>query len=147
MSQVTAQKHLVIEASPEVVWKVHTDINAWSQWQSSISSAHAVAPLAVGSTFEWKSGGLTIASTVETLEPNRRISWTGKALGTQAKHTWMLQPRNGGTLVSTEEWMAGWLVSLLKLFAPTFLEKSLDVWLHDLKNKAKATNKQGVGSL
>ena len=73
MAPVTAQKRLIIEASPEVVWKVHTDVNAWSQWHRSISSARAVARLAVGSSFEWKSGGLTIASTVQTLEQNRRI--------------------------------------------------------------------------
>jgi uncharacterized protein YndB with AHSA1/START domain len=141
----TAQKRLVIEASPEVVWKVHTDINAWSQWHSSISSARAVAPLAVGSSFKWKSSGLTITSTVHTLEPNQRISWTGKSLGTQADHTWMLQAQNWGTLVTTEESMAGWLVSLLKLLTPTFLDRSLDVWLRDLKNKAEATNKERIG--
>ena len=27
MAQLTARKHLLIEASPEVVWKVHTDVN------------------------------------------------------------------------------------------------------------------------
>jgi hypothetical protein len=55
----------------------------------------------------------------------------------------MLQAQNGGTLVTIEESMAGRLVSLLKLLTPTFLDRSLDVWLHDLKNKAKATNKKG----
>jgi uncharacterized protein YndB with AHSA1/START domain len=144
MAPLTAQKRVVIEASPEVVWKVHTDINAWSQWQRSISSAHVVAPLAVGSRFSWKSGGFTITSTVHTLEPNQRISWTGKSLGSRANHTWLLQAQNGGTLVTTEESMAGWLVSLLRLLAPTFLDRSLDVWLHDLKNKAEATNRKGT---
>lgn len=142
MSTVTAHRHLTIEAPLEVVWKIHTDIDAWSQWQSAISSAHARGPLAVGSQFDWKSGGLTIASTVQTLEPNQRISWTGKALGTRANHTWMLQAKNGGTLVTTEESMTGWLVSVLNLFTPTFLDKSLDVWLRELKNKAEAANQQ-----
>ena len=141
MAPVTAQKRLIIEASPEVVWKVHTDVNAWSQWHRSISSARAVARLAVGSSFEWKSGGLTIVSTVQTLEQNRRISWTGKSLGTEANHTWTLEAHNEGTLVTTEESMAGWLVSLLKLLTPTFLDRSLGVWLRDLKTKAEATNK------
>lgn len=141
MAQVFAKKRLVIEASPEIVWKIHTDVNAWSQWQRSISSARTVAPLAVGSSFRWRSGGLIITATVHTLEPNRRMSWTGKSLGTQASHTWVLEAQNGGTLVTTEESMAGWLVSLLKLLAPTFLDRSLDVWLHDLKNKAESFNK------
>jgi uncharacterized protein YndB with AHSA1/START domain len=146
MAPLAVQKRMVIAASPEVVWKVHTDINAWSQWHSSISSARALSPLAVGSSFEWKSGGLTIASTIQSLEPNRRISWTGKSIGTQAKHVWILEAQNGSTLVTTEESMEGWLVSLLKLFTPTFLDKSLDVWLRDLKNKAEATSKEPLGT-
>jgi hypothetical protein len=55
-----------------------------------------------------------------------------------------LQPQNGGTLVTTEESMSGWLVSILKLLAPGFLDKSLDGWLHDLKNKAEATDTHRV---
>jgi hypothetical protein len=35
--------------------------------------------------------------------------------------------------------MTGWLVSLLKLLAPEFLDKSLEGWLHDLKSKAEGT--------
>ena len=33
----------------------------------------------------------------------------------------------------------GWLVSVLKLLAPGFLDKSLDAWLRDLKLKAEQT--------
>lgn len=140
MAQLSATKSLVIQASPDVVWRVHTDIGAWSQWHRSISSARTVGPLAVGSTFEWKSGGLALVSTVQTLEPVRHISWSGRSLGTKAIHTWTLQPKDGGTLVTTEESMAGWLVSLLKLLAPGFLDRSLEGWLHDLKSKAEATS-------
>ena len=129
----------MILASPEAVWQVHTDVNGWSQWQRSISAARTLGPLAVGSSFQWKSGGLAIASTVLALEPPRRISWSGRSLGTDAVHTWILEARIGGTLVTTEESMAGWLVSLLRLFSPGFLDKSLDAWLHDLKDKAEAT--------
>jgi hypothetical protein len=145
MSQLFARKQVFIEASPEIVWNVHTDIDAWVQWQRSISSARALAPLAVGSSFEWKSGGLTIVSTIQTLELNRSISWTGVAIGTQANHTWTLQAKNGGTLVITEESMNGWLVSLLKLFTPLFLEKSLETWLHDLQKRAEEINKGRIG--
>ena len=142
MTPLIARKQLVINASPETVWKVHTDINAWSRWHSAISSARADEPLAVGSRFKWTSGGLNIASTVGLLEPPRRISWTGMSLGTRANHVWMLQAQNGGTLVTTEESMSGWLVGLLKLLSPAFLDRSLDVWLHDLKTEAEAAGKQ-----
>jgi hypothetical protein len=128
MSQLAVKKH---------VWDILTDINSWSQWQTAVSSARATMPLSVGSTFVWKSGGLTITSTVQILEPNKRITWTGKSIGTDAKHTWIVQAQNEGTVAHTNEEMSGWLVGILKLVFPGFLEKSLDAWLLDLKNKAE----------
>jgi len=142
MARLSVSKSVMILASPEAVWQVHTDIDAWSQWHRSITTARIQGPLAVGSSFQWKSGGLAIASTVLALDPPRRISWSGRSLGTNAVHTWTLQAKDGATLVTTEESMAGWLVSLLRLFSPGFLDKSLDGWLYDLKVKAEAVSQQ-----
>ncbi len=146
MKPLISKRSALIAASPKIVWRAHTDINSWSQWHRSISSARGDVPLAVGSAFEWKSGGLTIVSTVHTLERNRRISWSGRSLGTRANHTWMLVARDGGTLVTTQESMVGWLVSLLRLLTPGFLDRSLDVWLRDLKQKAESANPPSAGS-
>lgn len=138
MAQLSTRRQLAVKASPGLVWDILTDINAWSEWQSAISSARASVPLAEGSRFKWKSGGLTIASTVQSVELNHRITWTGKSIGTDARHTWTVEAQNGGALVSTEEQTSGWLVGMLKLFMPSFLDKSLDVWMRDLKVKAEA---------
>ena len=81
---LVSHKEISIQASPEVVWKIHTTIHDWPQWQSSIDMAKLEDPLAVGSTFQWKSGGLTITSTIQLVEPNQQIGWTGKAIGTRA---------------------------------------------------------------
>ncbi len=47
------------------------------------------------------------------------------------------KPWNGGTLVTTEESMEGWLISILKPLMPGFLDKQLDVWAKDVKSKAE----------
>ncbi len=138
-ASLTAHREIFIQAPSEVVWKTHTDINAWSQWQPGITTAKLAGPLAVGSIFQFKSGGLTITSTIQVIEPNQRIGWTGQALGTQASHIWLLTPHPNGTLLTTEESMAGWLVSLLKFVMPKFLENSLDTWLQSLKSKAEGS--------
>ena len=119
----------------DLVWRSPLRID----WHRSISSARLIGPLAVGSAFKWKSGGLDIESIVQALEPIHRVSWTGRSLGTEATHRWVLEPLDGATLVTTEESMEGWLVSVLKLLAPGFLDKSLDAWLRDLKLKAEQT--------
>lgn len=136
-ASLVAHRKILIQAAPEVVWKIHTDINAWSQWQPGITRATLEGPLAVGSIFQFKSGGLIISATIQVVEPNQRIGWTGQTLGTQASHVWLLAPHQNGTLLTTDESMEGWLVSLLKLIAPKFLERSLDVWLQSLKNTAE----------
>jgi uncharacterized protein YndB with AHSA1/START domain len=133
-----AHKDIFIEAPPQIVWKIHIDIDNWSRWQTAITASKLESPLAVGSAFRWRSGGLNVTSTVQVLEPNRLIGWTGKSLGAQAKHIWKFIPQDNGTMVTTEESMEGWSVGLLKLVMPKFLVNSLDTWLRNLKTQAES---------
>jgi hypothetical protein len=132
-----AHKEIFIQAPPETVWEIHTDINKWGQWQPSIAASSLEGPLAPGSVFQWKTGGLTLTSTLQVVEPNRQIGWRGNSIGTQASHLWNLEPHEDGTLLTTEESMDGWLVHILKLVMPNFLDTSLDTWLQSLKQKAE----------
>jgi uncharacterized protein YndB with AHSA1/START domain len=134
---LVAHKKILIQATPDVVWSIHTDINAWKEWQPDISRSNFDGVLSNGSIFIWNSGGFTITSTLQEIVPQERIAWTGKALGSQARHIWTLKPQAGGTLVTTEESMEGWLISIMKILMPNFLDKSLDVWVKALKNKAE----------
>ena len=134
---LVARKEIFIQAQPQVVWKIHTDINFWNTWQPSITLSKLEVPLMVGAMFQWKSGGITINSTVQVVVPNEQIGWTGKAIGTHAKHIWTLKSYNGGTLLTSEESMDGWLVKILKVVMPKFLEQSLDIWLQSLKKQVE----------
>lgn len=117
---LTTRKEIFIPASPEAVWQLHTDINHWADWRSDISSATLEGLLQPGSVFAWKTPGVTITSTLQEVETNRRIAWTGTGFGTKAAHVWTLEPRDNGTLVITEESMSGWLTRVMKLFMPVF---------------------------
>lgn len=130
-------KETFIQASPEAVWKIQTDINAWKEWQPDISKSQLDGTLTTGSVFRWTSGGFAITSTIQEVVPQQRIAWTGKALGSLVRHIWMFKSQNGGTLVITKESMEGWLITILKPLMPNFLDKALDVWLKNLKNKAE----------
>lgn len=134
---LVAHKEILIQTTPEVVWSIHTDINAWKEWQPDISKSQIDGELSTGSVFIWNSGGFTITSTLQEVVPQERIAWTGKALGSQARHIWTFKPQPRGTLVTTEESMEGWLIPIVKILMPNFLDKSLDVWVMALKNKAE----------
>lgn len=51
-----AKKEIFIQAPPQAVWKIHTDINSWSQWQPGITLSKLEGALVVGAGFQWKSG-------------------------------------------------------------------------------------------
>jgi hypothetical protein len=135
---LVSHKEIFIQASLEAVWQIQTNINGWKEWQTDISKSQLNGALMAGSVFKWTSGGFAVTSTLQEVVPQQRISWSGKALGSYAKHVWMFKPQNGGTLVITQESMEGWLISLLKPFMPGFLDKSLEVWTKNLKQKAEA---------
>lgn len=135
---LVARKEIFIHAPLETVWRIQTDINAWKEWQPDISHSKLDGGLEVGSVFRWTSGGFSVTSTIQIIESLQRIGWTGIALGSRAKHLWIFQRQQDGAVVTTEESMEGWLISLLKLLMPYFLEMSLDVWLKNLKTKAES---------
>ncbi len=134
---MVARKEIFINASPEAVWKIQSDINGWKNWQTDITKSQIDGKLQPDTVFNWTSGGFPVTSTLQEVMPQKRLSWRGKALGSFARHVWIFTPRDGGTLVTTEESMEGWLITIMKPFAPGFLDKSLEVWTQNLKKQAE----------
>lgn len=117
---------------------MQTSINNWKYWQHQISNSELKDNFKIGSMFKWKSGGLTIKSILQEIETYKCIAWTGKAIGSKARHIWKFESNEKGTVVTTQESMEGWLVDILKIIMPNFLEKSLTIWLKNLKRKAES---------
>ena len=134
---MAARKEIVIAAPNEKVWQVLTDIDHWSEWQSDVTTAKLDGELKKGTGFRWKAKGLNIVSRLQLVQPGERIGWTGDSVGMKAIHIWKLTSEGVGTRVTTEESLSGWLTRLMKLFDPTFLEKSLEASLQILKNRVE----------
>jgi len=135
---VVAQHQILIAASSETIWQILSDINRWTDWNPNISDATLEGEFKPGSIFRWKSGRTAILSTLQEVEPQRRMSWTGQVIGTRAIHIWMLEPQVDSVLVRTEESFEGWLVRLSRGMMQRMLDKSLQEWLERLKQKAEA---------
>jgi len=138
LGRIESIKALYIDAPVKKVWAVHTDINTWAAWHPGITEATLDGKLAQGAVFRWKSGGMSIESTVEKLAEGEEIHWSGRALGTRAFHKWYFKKKGDGTIVSTEETMGGWLVLILRIVMPKFLDRSIDEWLANLKKRAES---------
>jgi uncharacterized protein YndB with AHSA1/START domain len=132
-AMVKCSKNITINASPEKVWAVMTNIDNWASWQADISRAKLNGELKPETTFDWKTRGLVIHSTLHTVEPYKNFGWSGKAIGLFAIHNWTLSGANGQTIVSVEESMEGFLSKLLKKSLNKNLQKGMQKWLDLLK--------------
>ncbi len=132
---VSCAKSIVIPAPASHVWKVLTDINRWPEWQREISKARVNGPLEAGTTFDWKTGGMAIHSTLHTVQPSTHFGWTGKVMGIYAIHNFSLLEENGQTTVRAEESMEGLLASLFRKSFGKSLEKGMLSWLEALKTE------------
>lgn len=133
----TAQAKIEILAPLEVIWRIQTDIDRWSEWNPKIDHARLEGPLAVGSTFKWKSGGASIVSRIQDLEPMRRLVWTGKAMGAYAHHAWDFERRDDLVLITTEESFEGWWPRLFPGPTRKMLQGILQTWLAHLKQASE----------
>ncbi len=137
---VKCRKTINIDASSEKVWSLISNINNWASWQTDISKPKLNGALVPGTTFDWKSGGAKIHSTLHTVAPNMELGWTGKTLGIYAIHNWTLTETNGTTEVQVEESMEGILAGLFKNSFNKSLENGMQTWLDLLKLTAEKDN-------
>lgn len=135
---VITYQQITINAPAQQVYKVMSDIDHWAAWHSDIEDPKIMGAFEKGSSFDWKSGGLTIHSTLHTVIPAQKIGWSGRAFGAFAIHNWSFIESEGKTTVIVEESMEGWLVDLMRRKFQTGLEQSLQIWLKNLKARAEA---------
>ncbi|MFY0254579.1 SRPBCC family protein [Chitinophaga sp. 30R24] len=134
---VKTTQSIRINAPVATVYNIFTDVDNWPSWQKEISAAKINGQLQVGATIDWKTGGLTIHSTLKTVVPDSVVGWSGKAFGAFANHVWQFEQHEGYTIVTVNESMEGWLVSLLKGYFQSHLELATKNWLEYLKAQSE----------
>jgi hypothetical protein len=135
----SATHEITINAPLEVIWNLITEITRWSAWNPAVSKAKLNGSFAPGTTFDWKSNGFAIHSTLQEIAPMSRLVWTGKALGTSAIHVWTFEAVGDGLRVRTAESFDGWLVKLMRGSMTKTLDGALTAWLQRLKQTAEGT--------
>ena len=129
----TASAETLIHAPLSHVWALQADLEGWPRWNAAVTRMNLRGPLAAGTEFRWKAGGLSITSTLQEVTPPHRIVWTGRAPGLRAVHVWHFEAADGGTRAHTAESFEGWLARLLPGLMRKMLAASLEQGLAALK--------------
>ena len=53
-AEMVAETELQINASPDAVWAVLTDVDSWTEWLPEFASARLDGPLVPGTTLYWE---------------------------------------------------------------------------------------------
>jgi uncharacterized protein YndB with AHSA1/START domain len=134
---VKCSKTITIHANSEKVWAVITNINSWANWQTDITEPKLNGELKPETTFDWKTGGAKIHSTLHSVNPFKNFGWTGTSFGLFAIHNWTLTENKGETTVMVDESMEGFFATLFKKAFNRNLEKGMLNWLSLLKKECE----------
>ena len=126
-------KTILINAKPETVWAILTNIDGWNTWLTTVSKSILNGALQPNTTFDWKTGGMKIHSKLHTVEPFSNFGWTGKVYDIFAIHNWTFKEVNGSTEVTVSESMEGFSAKLFKKSFNKSLENGMMKSLELLK--------------
>ena len=129
-----------IDAPVDRLWRLHTEVERWPDWQEDVGSASLDGAFAVGQSITWTTTGLAdpIVSTIYVVKDRVTTLWGGPSAGIDGIHRWTFKAIDGGTQVSTEESWAGLPVEANPAEATKMLDSSLVRWLDFLSAAATA---------
>ena len=128
-------------ATPEQVWSVWADVEAWPSWTRSMTSVEAepgALPLRVGSVFAVRQPRLGRARwTVTDLVEGREFAWTSVAPGVTSLATHVVEPDGTGAKVTARFEQSGPLSALVRLLLGRLVERYLEMESAGLKAQAE----------
>ena len=139
-TRVHVANELDMDVQPEVVWAWLVRAQLWPTWYSNsanVSIKSGGPDLQAGSSFRWKTFGITLDSKVHEFAPFERLAWSARATGIDVYHAWLIEPTPNGCHVRTEETQNGWLAGLNKATRPNDMSHKHQAWLEGLLARAK----------
>ncbi|BCZ20207.1 SRPBCC family protein [Mycobacterium senriense] len=130
-----------IDAPPQLVWEVFTDVEHWPEWTTSVTSLVGLdgSSLAVGRRFAIKQPGMSkLVWTVTELDPGRSWTWMQRSPGVRvtARHDVIPQP-GGRTLVRQQLDQRGALGALVGRLMAKKTKRFLQLEAQGLKARSE----------
>ena len=133
-----------IDAPPDVVWSVLTDLDGYSAWNPFITSAEGTAEVGRQLTNRLEPPGgraITFRPRVTMVDPERTFEWLGR-LGFRGvfdgRHRFELKPTATGTHLVHGEEMTGLLVRVLRSSLDSQTKPGFEAMNTALKTRAES---------
>lgn len=130
-----------IDAPPQLVWEVFTDVERWPEWTASVTSLVGLdgSGLAAGRRFAIKQPGMSkLVWKVTEIAPGRSWTWVQSSPGARvtARHDVIAQP-GGRTLVRQQLDQGGALGALVGRLMAKKTKRFLQLEAQGLKARAE----------
>ena len=130
-----------IDAPPQLVWDVFSDVEHWPEWTSSVTSLVGLdgPALAVGKRFTIKQPGMSkLVWKVTEIDPGSSWTWVQRSPGVNvtARHYVSAQP-DGRTLVRQQLDQRGALGALVGRLMVKKTKRFLELEAHGLKARSE----------
>jgi Uncharacterized conserved protein len=129
-----------IDAPPETVWAIWSDIERWSEWTASITKIEKLAPgpLAIGLRACVRQPKLPIAIwRVTELEENRGFTWVSKSPGAHVTGIHTIEPIANGARATMTLIFAGPLALLFGWLTRSLTRRYLQLEANGLKARSE----------
>ena len=131
-----------IDAPPERVWAVLSDVERWHEWNESVMSVERLddGPLGVGSRAVVKQPRLRPAEfEVTAFEPGRSFAWTSKAPGVTSVGDHRVEPRGeGGSTATLVLRQTGLVAPIIAVLFGRLIRSYVQMEGNGLKRRAEA---------
>lgn len=129
-----------VDAPPERVWAVMTNVAAWPQWTASVTEATRLdsGHFDVGSRVRIRQPRLPVAVwTVEEVESGRSFTWVTGLPGFRSRAHHLVERRREGSRVTLEIDQRGLVGEVVGRFMANLTERYLNLEAVGLKRRAE----------
>jgi uncharacterized protein YndB with AHSA1/START domain len=138
---VHVERTVNIDAPPERVWAVMTDVERWPEWTESMKSVERLdsGEFGVGSKAKLKIRRSPNANvwTVTELTPNRSFSWETNSGGVKGVATHVIEPAGGGSKVTLSVDLSGPVATLFGWFIGGPTRQNVEMEAEGLKRRSE----------
>ncbi len=129
-----------IDATPDQVWRVLTDVERWPEWTPSVTRVERLdeGPFQVGTTTRIKQPKFPPAVwRVTELEPGQSFSWTARGPGVTTLAGHRIAPRSNGAEVTLSIRQTGPLAWLAGLITARLTKRYVRTEANGLKRRSE----------